>query len=121
MVMLRFKKHPILIPPTPEEISRMKPEKLAELHEIYHSAIANSEEDPYRYGFHLKNWSDADELLGTFNEVLVSGGNRCVCGETTYVYNPDTELGVKMKDVWAGSIKLSAWGGKTPGSVYSTV
>ena len=73
---LRFKKHPILVPPTAEEISRMKPEKLAELHEIYHAAIANSEEDPYRYGFKLKNWGDADELLGQFNEVLVSGGNR---------------------------------------------
>lgn len=79
---IRWKSHPILIPPTPEEISRMQPEKLAELHEIYHGAIINSETDPYRYGFHLKNWTDADGLLAEFNEVLVSGGNRS--GKTTW-------------------------------------
>lgn len=73
---LKWKKHPILTPPTPDEISRMAPEKVAELWEIYHEAIENSERDPYRYGFILPNWKYADDLLGGFNEILISGGNR---------------------------------------------
>ena len=73
---LLWKPHPILKPPTPDEIIRLTPEKLAELWEIYHDAIANAERDPYHYGFVLPHWKDADEMLGRFNEILVSGGNR---------------------------------------------
>jgi len=73
---LVWKTHPILNPPTVEEISQMAPEKVAELWEIYHEAIDNSERDPYRYGFILPNWLVADELLSKWNEILVSGGNR---------------------------------------------
>ena len=79
---LRWKKHPILTPPEDGEIAQMEPEKLAELWEIYHSSIENSERDPYRYGFILPNWGDADELLKQFNEILISGGNRS--GKTTW-------------------------------------
>lgn len=54
----------------------MKPEQLASLYDIYHQAIENSQRDPYRYGFKLPHWKKAEELLGEFNELLVSGGNR---------------------------------------------
>ena len=54
----------------------MKPEALAGLYDIYHQAIENSQRDPYRYGFKLPHWKKAEELLGEFNELLVSGGNR---------------------------------------------
>lgn len=60
----------------------MEPEKLAELWEIYHESIENSERDPYRYGFVLPNWNHADALLAEFNEILISGGNRS--GKTSY-------------------------------------
>lgn len=73
---LTWRQHPILVPPTNEEMARMEPGKLVELWELYHSAIANSERDPYRYGFRLPHWGRADETLSQFNEILVSGGNR---------------------------------------------
>jgi L-amino acid N-acyltransferase YncA len=40
---LKWKKHEILTPPSQEDLSKMQPEKLAELHEIYHQAIANAD------------------------------------------------------------------------------
>ena len=73
---LKWRSHPILKPPTAEEVAQMEPQKLADLWEIYHSAIANSEQDPYRYGWVLPNWKYADALLERFNEILISGGNR---------------------------------------------
>jgi hypothetical protein len=54
----------------------MQPEVLASLYDIYHQAIENSIRDPYRYGFKLPHWKKAEELLESFNEILVSGGNR---------------------------------------------
>jgi hypothetical protein len=79
---LKWKKHEILTPPSQEDLSKMQPEKLAELHEIYHQAIANADADPYRYGFKLPHWHIANEELAHFNEILCSGGNRS--GKTTY-------------------------------------
>lgn len=79
---LTWRKHPILQPPSEEEIAAMEPEKFAELFQLYHEAIENSENDPYRYGFRLPHWDKAEGLLGEFNEVLVSGGNRS--GKTTW-------------------------------------
>lgn len=54
----------------------MEPSEVAELWQKYHEAIENAERDPYRYGFHLPQWEKANELLQSFNELLVSGGNR---------------------------------------------
>ena len=71
-----WRKHAILAPPTNEEMARMQPEALASLYDIYHQAIENSQRDPYRYGFKLPHWKKAEELLESFNELLVSGGNR---------------------------------------------
>ncbi len=73
---MEWKPHPLLTPPTPAEMARMEPAALSDLWELYHEAIENAERDPYRYGFVLPHWNKADELLGQFNEILVSGGNR---------------------------------------------
>jgi len=73
---LVWRSHPILKPPSLSEIARMKPEKVVELWELYHSSITNSERDPYRYGWKLPHWKKAEELLWKYNEILVSGGNR---------------------------------------------
>ena len=73
---LSWKEHPLVKPPTPSEIARMKPEKIVELWELYHNSISNSERDPYRYGWKLDHWKKSEDLLRQFNEILVSGGNR---------------------------------------------
>jgi len=73
---LVWKQHPILTPPTIEEMARMDPKQLVQLWELFHEAIENAERDPYRYGFKLANWMEAEELLAKKNEILVSGGNR---------------------------------------------
>ena len=79
---LVWEKHEIVSPPTDEEVARMEPEEVLKLHELYHSAIANSRRDPYRYGWKLPHWKDAEELLEHSSEILVSGGNRS--GKTTW-------------------------------------
>ena len=79
---MKWKSHPVLCPPTPDEMAQMEPDKLLELWEIYHSSIANSERDSYRYGFVLPHWKQADLQLAKFTEILISGGNRS--GKTSY-------------------------------------
>lgn len=89
--MLNWLTHPLLSPPSPEEMIAMGAEKLAELHELYHKAIEDSERDPYHYGFVLDNWHRAKAMLdggvvkgfagaeydwGEKLEVWVFGGNR---------------------------------------------
>ena len=71
-----WRKHPILLPPTEAETAMMEPEQLVSLHTLYHSAIANSEQDPYRYGFILDNWRRCEELLLQHDAVMALGGNR---------------------------------------------
>jgi hypothetical protein len=73
---LAWREHAVLKPPTPEELALMEPEGLVRLHKLFHEAIANSERDPYRYGFVLQNWRTAEELLGKHDTVLTLGGNR---------------------------------------------
>ena len=79
---LNWERHEVLKPPTDEELAVMAPEDVLKLHEVYHSAIANSRRDPYRYGWKLPHWRDAEELLSTHSELLVSGGNRS--GKTSW-------------------------------------
>lgn len=74
--MLQWRKHPILVPPTDEEILLMSPEELAKYHRTFHEAIQNAEDDPYHYGFHLESWKSADKYLHEENELLLLGGNR---------------------------------------------
>jgi len=54
----------------------MEPVQLVELHTLYHTAIANSERDPYRYGFVLDNWRRAEALLSYHDALVALGGNR---------------------------------------------
>lgn len=79
---LSWRKHPILKPPTADEMARMEPEKLIELYEVYHSAIENAEKDPYRYGFSLPHWEYADRSIEKFRTTVLFGSNRS--GKTSY-------------------------------------
>jgi hypothetical protein len=81
-VSLVWERHEVLKPPTDAELASMSPEDVLKLHELFHSAIANSKRDPYRYGWKLPHWKDAEELLSTHSELLVSGGNRS--GKTSW-------------------------------------
>jgi len=80
--MLKWEPHPILKPPSDEEMAALEPKELVKLWKIYHEAIANARKDSYRYGWKLPHWKDAEELLSTHSELLVSGGNRS--GKTSW-------------------------------------
>jgi hypothetical protein len=71
-----WRKHPILEPPTDEEIVELDEETLLEIHAIYHEAIENAERDPYRFGFRLPHWDKAEEQLAEVTEIVALGGNR---------------------------------------------
>ena len=73
---MNWQEHPILIPPTDEEMAVLDADELLELHRIYHEAISNSETDPYRYGFKLPHWRKAEDQLSVLDELLALGGNR---------------------------------------------
>ena len=73
---MEWRRHPVLKAPTAEEITLMEPEQLVQLHTMFHTAIANSERDPYRYGFILDNWRKCEALLSTHDAVMALGGNR---------------------------------------------
>lgn len=79
---MKWATHPILKPPTDEEMANMEPAELIELHGLYHKAISDSARDPYRYGFVLPNWKTADSLLDQYDQLLILGGNRSA--KTTY-------------------------------------
>lgn len=104
---LTWKKHAILVPPTQAEIAMMTPEQLIELHTVYHEAIDNSERDPYRYGFELPQWKDAEELLTEYNEILVSGGNRCIAGEQE-IYDPVKKKTLRVDKI-TEDFHVKAW------------
>lgn len=73
---MKWRSHPILAPPTDEELVLMEAADLIELHRIYHEAIENAEKDPYRYGFRLPHWNKAEDALTEVSEILALGGNR---------------------------------------------
>jgi len=73
---MEWRKHPVLSSPTAEEMARMEPAQLVQLHTMFHTAIANSERDPYRYGFILDNWRKTEALLDKHDSVVALGGNR---------------------------------------------
>ncbi len=53
---LVWERHEVLKAPTDAELAAMSPEDVLKLHEVFHSAIANSKRDPYRYGWKLPHW-----------------------------------------------------------------
>lgn len=118
---LEFTDHPIVRPPTDEEIillGESDPSLLASLHEAHEGRIKAAEEDPLRYGFDLDGWSRMRESLEKYDEVLVLGGNRS--GKTTgcakmvmeavtnsrdghivcFSQNEDTSIKVQQSAIW---------------------
>lgn len=97
--MIAWRQHEILKPPTDEELAAMEPQDLIDLHRLYHEALANADNDPYRYGFQLENWKRADLEFTEVVEALILGGNRS--SKTRYgarsvvkasVENPGSEI-----------------------------
>jgi phage terminase large subunit-like protein len=72
--------HPILITPTTDDIKRLVEkvgeERTLEILNLREDKIQAEKSDPYRHGFDLPHWTDADEILKANNEILVLGGNR---------------------------------------------
>lgn len=118
---LSFTPHPILQPPTDEEIVALgenDPQLLKDLFNAHEGRIRAAEEDPIRYGFDLAGWDRMYEGLAEYNECLVLGGNRS--GKTTgcakmvmkavtenqeghlicFSQNIDTSIKIQQKAVW---------------------
>jgi hypothetical protein len=118
---LSFTPHPILQPPTDEEIVSLgenDPQLLKDLFNAHEGRIRAAEEDPIRYGFDLAGWNRMYEGLAEYNECLVLGGNRS--GKTTgcaklvmkavmenegghlicFSQNIDTSIKIQQKAMW---------------------
>ena len=118
---IKFTNHPILKPPTDEEIVMLgekDPRLLAELHEAHEGRIEAAIDDPMRYGFDLEGWHRIRDGLSNHNECLTLGGNRS--GKTTgcakimmqsvtqntdghivcFSQNADTSIKVQQAAVW---------------------
>jgi hypothetical protein len=119
--MLEFTSHPILKPPTDEEIVALgdiDPKMLAEIHQAHEGRIEAALEDPLRHGFDLPGWDRMRTALGEYDEVITFGGNRS--GKTTgcakmvmqavtesedghvvcFSQNADTSVKVQQAAVW---------------------
>lgn len=82
---MTWQDHPVLKPPTSEELALMEPEQVLRLHTSFHAAIRNAANDPLHCGFKMPHWDKADELVtgeDATNELIVLGGNRS--GKTIY-------------------------------------
>jgi hypothetical protein len=118
---LSFTPHPIIKPPTDEEIVALgehDTQLLKALYDAHEGRIRASEEDPIRHGFDLAGWERMYEGLDEYNECLVLGGNRS--GKTTgcakllmkavtenqnghvicFSQNIDTSIKIQQKAVW---------------------
>jgi len=120
-VELVFTEHPILKPPSDEEIVQLgeiDPKLLADLHRAHEGRIKAAEEDPLRHGFDLSGWSRIRQAISQYDEVITFGGNRS--GKTTgcakmlmeavtqnedghlvcFSQNQDTSVKVQQAAVW---------------------
>ncbi len=118
---LVFTEHPILKPPSDEEIvqlAELDPLLLQELHKVHEGTILAAQEDPVRSGFDLEGWNRISTALKQRDEVIVLGGNRS--GKTTgcakkvmqavmqgndghivcFSQNQDTSVKVQQAAVW---------------------
>ena len=114
---MQWRKHPILQPPSDDEVALMEPDDLIELHRIYHEAIENAEKDPFRYGFRLPHWEKAEEQLAQVSEVLALGGNRCLAGHQE-IFDPVAGKHIQVKDI-PSSFHIWAWNDKSLGFVVA--
>ena len=119
---LLFTKHPILQPPSDEDIvtlGEIDPNLLANLHEAHEGRIRAAESDPLRHGFDLPGWDRMREAIEKYDEVITFGGNRS--GKTTgcakmlmqavvenadghvvcFSQNADTSVKVQQAAVWS--------------------
>ena len=118
---LKFTPHPLLTPPTDEDILTMlqyDPNLLKDLHIAHEGRIKSAVEDPLKYGFDLEGWRRIQSGLSQHNECLTLGGNRS--GKTTgcakmvmkavtenedghivcFSQNADTSVKVQQSAVW---------------------
>lgn len=96
--------HPVLVMPTAEEIrilaDKHGPEKVAEILSLREDKILAEKLDPYRHGFDLPHWKEADQLLKENNEVLILGGNRASKTEWAAKRVVQTLVNIKDARVW---------------------
>jgi len=101
---LNLTPHPVLICPTNEEIKalteKLGADKVAEILSLREDKIQAEKLDPYRHGFDLPHWKDADEMLKENNEVLVLGGNRASKTEWAAKRVVQTLINKKDARVW---------------------
>ena len=120
-MILEFTEHPILKPPSDEEIvalGEMDYKLLQKLHEAHEGRIKAAEEDPLRHGFELAGWSRMRQAIEEYDEVITFGGNRS--GKTTgcakmvmeavtqntdghvvcFSQNADTSVKVQQAAIW---------------------
>ena len=121
--MIEFTQHPLLQPPTDEEIVRLTStdegtEALLSWHKTHEEAIVNAINEPLKHGFDLDGWNRIKWGMSNYNEVLALGGNRS--GKTTgcakivmqtvtestnghivcFSQNEDTSIKVQQAAVW---------------------
>ena len=72
--------HPVLVAPSVSEIKSLTDkfgaEKVAQLLTLREDKILAEKLDPYRHGFDLPHWKEADNMLKENAELLILGGNR---------------------------------------------
>ena len=96
--------HPVLLTPTQDEIKSMAEkfgvEKTAEILSLREDKILAEKLDPYRHGFDLPHWKEADNLLKDNAEMLVLGGNRASKTEWAAKRVVQTLINIKDARVW---------------------
>jgi phage terminase large subunit-like protein len=78
--------HPVIPTPSSDDIRRLVEkvgaEKTAEILQLREDKIQAEKTDPFRHGYEPWYWQEADKALETYDEMLLSGGNRA--GKTEY-------------------------------------
>ena len=96
--------HPVLVTPSADDIKALVQkygeEKTAEILTLREDKILAEKLDPYRHGFDLGHWKEADELLKSKQEVLILGGNRASKTEWAAKRAVQTLINLKDARVW---------------------
>ena len=98
---IEFTRHPILKPPSDEEIvllGEADPKLLEELHRAHEGRIQAAEEDPLRYGFDLPGWSRMRDAISEYDEVITFGGNRCLAAEQE-IFDPVAQKSRRVDEI----------------------
>jgi len=96
--------HPILIVPNQDELKTLVEKhgerKVMELLNLREDKILAEKLDPYRHGFDLPHWKEADELLKENNELLILGGNRASKTEWAAKRVVQSLINIKDARIW---------------------